>query len=48
SGKITQDEMLDKGRQPGALQDKAIAKLSRMKGVKPSEVVEEIGPVLRT
>ena len=48
SGKITQDEMLDKGRQPGALQDKVIAKMSRIKGVKPGELVEDMGPILRT
>ena len=48
SGKITLEEMLDKGRQPGALQDKAIAKMSRIKGVKPGEVVEDMGPILRT
>jgi len=48
TGKITLEEMLDKGRQPGALQDKAIAKVSRIKGVKPGEVVEDLGPILRT
>ncbi|MHC4738544.1 MAG: type IV pilus twitching motility protein PilT [Planctomycetota bacterium] len=47
-GRITLEEMLDKGRQPGALQDRAIAKVSRMKGVKPGEVVEDMGPILRT
>ncbi len=48
TGRITLEEMLDKGRQPGALQDKAIAKMSRIKGVKPGEVVEDMGPILRT
>jgi len=47
-GRISLEEMLDKGRQPGALQDKAIAKMSRIKGVKPGEVVEDMGPILRT
>jgi len=48
TGRITLEEMLDKARQPGALQDKAIAKMSRIKGVKPGEVVEDLGPILRT
>jgi twitching motility protein PilT len=48
TGRITLEEMLDKGRQPGALQDKAIAKMSRIRGVKPGEVVEDMGPILRT
>jgi len=48
TGRITLEELLDKGRQPGALQDKAIAKMSRIKGVKPGEVVEDMGPILRT
>ena len=48
TGIITLEEMLDKSRQPGALQDKAIAKVSRIKGVKPGEVVEDMGPILRT
>ncbi|MHC4396619.1 MAG: type IV pilus twitching motility protein PilT [Planctomycetota bacterium] len=47
-GKITREEMLDKGRQPGALQDKAVAKMSRIKGMKPHEVAEDMGPILRT
>ena len=33
-GKITLEEMLDKARQPGALQDKATAKLQRLMGGK--------------
>jgi twitching motility protein PilT len=32
TGKITLQEMLDKGRQPGALQDKALAKMGLAKG----------------
>jgi twitching motility protein PilT len=33
-GRIDMNEMLEKGMQPGALQDKAMAKLRRIKGVK--------------
>jgi twitching motility protein PilT len=47
-GKITMTEMLDKARQPGALHDKATA---RLKGLKPHERLpeeEDFGPVLRT
>jgi len=32
TGKITLEEMLDKGRQPGALQDKATAKIEALRG----------------
>ena len=47
-GKITRAEMLDKGRQPGALQDKATAKLNSQtqKGAKVK--TEDLGPILRT
>jgi twitching motility protein PilT len=54
TGKITQEEMLDKGRQPGALQDKATAKLrsavKATKGKLPKKMkeMEDIGPILRT
>ena len=49
SGKITLEEMLDKGRQPGALQDKAMAKLKALKGKQPgSGRMQTGGPVLRT
>jgi twitching motility protein PilT len=49
TGKITREEMLNKARQPGALQDKAMAKLKGVKGKKPAEAVEEdMGPILRT
>jgi len=51
SGKITLQEMLDKGRQPGALQDKAMAKMGLSKDKKRKEErkkeVEDIGPILR-
>ena len=49
TGKITREEMLDKARQPGALQDKAMAKLKGVKGKKAAkEVEEDMGPILRT
>lgn len=52
-GKITLEEMLDKSRQPGALQDKA---MSRMRAVKvkgkrkeaAEKEMEDMGPILRT
>jgi twitching motility protein PilT len=50
-GKITLQEMLDKARQPGALQDKAKTKSEATKGRgrgKKSSDEEDIGPVLRT
>jgi twitching motility protein PilT len=51
TGKITLEEMLDNSRQPGALQDKALAKMGTMKTkAKRKEVakeVEDIGPILR-
>ncbi len=52
-GKITSEEMLDKSRQPGALQDKAMAKLRsiKVKGKKKvaaEKEMEGMGPVLRT
>ncbi|MHC4842849.1 MAG: type IV pilus twitching motility protein PilT [Planctomycetota bacterium] len=54
TGKITLQEMLDKGRQPGALQDKALAKMGLAKGKGKKKVkedkkkeVEDIGPILR-
>ena len=53
-GKITLEEMLEKARQPGALQDKAIAKINAMKGRKKAEKkaavsqeMEDLGPILR-
>jgi twitching motility protein PilT len=53
SGKITLEEMLDKGRQPGALHDKAVAKIKGIKhkdGKRPSvaQELDDIGPILRT
>jgi len=47
-GKITLEEMLDKARQPGALQDKAMAKLKRLRGAHHKQEMEDIGPILRT
>jgi twitching motility protein PilT len=44
AGRITLEELLDKGREPGALQDKAYAKLKKMK----AQQLEDIGPILRT
>ncbi|MHC4913022.1 MAG: type IV pilus twitching motility protein PilT [Planctomycetota bacterium] len=47
-GKISMEEMLDKSRQPGQLQDKAMARLrgAKVKGKRPE--FEDMGPVLRT
>jgi len=47
TGRIAYEEMLDKSRQPGMLQDKAMAKLKSM-GVKVTAEMEDIGPILRT
>lgn len=51
TGKISLEEMLDKGRQPGALQDKALAKIhsKKAKGKREEEVkeMEDLGPILR-
>jgi twitching motility protein PilT len=53
TGKISLEEMLDNGRQPGALQDKATAKIEGMKGkhkqLKKAEQkqMEDMGPILR-
>ena len=44
-GKITLEEMLDKAREPGAMQDKAMAKLKRVKALQESR---DLGPILRT
>jgi len=48
-GKITSTEMLDKARQPAALQEKAMAKLGKVKGKgrKPADL-EDMGPILKT
>jgi len=49
AGKITLQEMLDKARQPGLLQDKAQARVAKMKKAgSAKEEVDKIGPVLRT
>jgi len=49
-GKISLEEMLDKGRQPGDLQDKAMSKLKGEKRIEKKRPEEEDmgGPVLRT
>jgi twitching motility protein PilT len=55
SGKITLESMMEKGRQPGALQQKAINKISGAKGAKMKKKAEEaakelddMGPILKT
>lgn len=50
AGKITLQEMLDKARQPGLLQDKARDKAGKMKktGRRKQEEMDELGPILRT
>ncbi len=52
-GIITLEEMIDKGHQPGSLQDKAMAKLRgvKVKGKKKEAAkkeMEDMGPILRT
>jgi twitching motility protein PilT len=48
-GKITMAEMMDKSRQPGALHDKAMARLKTLKPhERPREEEEDMGPILRT
>ena len=52
-GKITLEEMLDKGQQPGALQDKAMAKIDAIRGRAKTKkkaakkAMEDLGPILR-
>ena len=46
-GKIALQEMLDKSRQPGMLQDKAKTKVERIKGKKKVKA-EDLGTILRT
>lgn len=48
TGKITMEEMLDKARQPGQLQDKAMARLRGAKVKGKREEFEDMGPILRT
>jgi twitching motility protein PilT len=53
AGRINLQEMLDKGRQPGALQDKANEKISAMRGKQKGrkkeaqKEMEDLGPILR-
>jgi len=46
-GKITQQEMLDKARQPGMLQDKAKVQADKLRP-RDRKDVEDVGPILRT
>jgi twitching motility protein PilT len=55
TGKITLEEMLDKGRAPGALQEKALAKIGAAKGksmkkraAEAAKELEDLGPILKT
>jgi twitching motility protein PilT len=48
TGRITREEMLEKARQPGALQDKVMAKIGKVRGKKPIEEGEEDIDILRT
>ncbi len=54
SGKITLEEMLDKGRGPGALQEKALAKIASARGkmkkkaAEAAQELEDMGPILKT
>ncbi len=55
TGRITLEEMLDKGRQPGALQQKAVAKIGSAKGkvlkkkaAEAAKEIEDLGPILKT
>ncbi len=55
AGKITLESMMEKGRQPGALQQKAINKINGAKGAKMKKKAEEaakeledLGPILKT
>ena len=54
AGKITLEEMVDKGRQPGALQEKAVAKAKALRGKERGKAkathkeMEDIGPILQT
>jgi twitching motility protein PilT len=55
NGTITLEEMLDKSRQPGALQDKATAKIEALKGGKhkhkrkaAQKAMEDMGQILRS
>jgi len=55
AGRISLEEMLDKARQPGALQDKAMAKIEAMRGGKhkhkkkaAQQEMENLGQILRS
>jgi Tfp pilus assembly ATPase PilU len=55
TGTITYEEMLDKSRQPGALQDKAKAKIEAMRGGKhkhkkkaAQQEMEDLGDIIRS
>ena len=48
SGRIALEEMMDKSRNPGELQDKAMAKMKRMRDEGTMKQVEDMGPILRT
>jgi twitching motility protein PilT len=55
AGKITLESMLEKGRQPGALQQKAVNKIGGAKGAKmkkkaeeAAQELEDLGPILKT
>jgi twitching motility protein PilT len=54
TGKISLEEMLDKGRQPGALQDKATAKIEALRGKHrhrkkaAKKEMDDLGPILRS
>jgi twitching motility protein PilT len=54
SGRIKLQEMLDKGRQPGALQDRANEKINAMRGKQKGrkkeaqQEMEDLGPILRS
>jgi twitching motility protein PilT len=55
AGKITLESMLEKGRQPGALQQKAVSKINGAKGTKmkkkaeeAAQELEDLGPILKT
>ena len=55
AGTIALEEMLDKGRQPGALQDKATAKIEALRGGKhrhrkkaAQKEMEDMGQILRS
>ncbi|RPJ32795.1 MAG: type IV pili twitching motility protein PilT, partial [Planctomycetaceae bacterium] len=55
TGRISLEEMLDKGRQVGALQEKALAKIGGAKGkamkkkaAEAAKELEDLGPILKT